>query len=207
MGHGFALGGGSALIAYHVIDRETHGLDNYCTSDDPAVYASVETASVRALTEAGYVVTVPRRLDWFRQLDIVDPADPSIVLTVDLGIMPRTSGPVEVADVGLVLDLHDVMTSKLDALIDRHAGRDYRDADSMLQGGHWSISGMCDYVARRRPDVPLAKFVQILRQVDDFVPPSELAEISPAAATELTQRVHGYADEVAALAGNPKPSR
>jgi hypothetical protein len=101
-----------------------------------------------------------------------------------------------------VLGLTDVKTSKLDAMVYRQAGRDYIDINAMVEGGYWSVLGMCDYVRRRRPDVSLVEFAAILRQVD-LVPRSEFATLNLSADTieRLAWKFRGYADEVAAIAG------
>jgi len=206
--HGFALGGGAALLAHQVIDRKTNDLDNYAQSDDPVVYENVERAVMDALAHAGYAATVSRRLDWFRQIDILDPDDPdSVILTIDAGINTRTITPVRVAGYGLVLALDDVKAGKLDALIARSAARDFRDVDALIQGRYWSVPEIREYVQWQHPDLSLSEVADRFRLVSR-VEPGDLtrAGASPDEIPALIRRFGRYADQILATSSDPLDS-
>ncbi len=59
--HGFALGGGNALIAHQIVDRPTEDVDLF-TDQDGAVAAAASVVE-KALREAGYLVDREEGID------------------------------------------------------------------------------------------------------------------------------------------------
>src|SRR5579875_2647674 len=123
--HGFALGGGNALIAHGVVDRPTEDVDLFTNRDDgvKAAAGAVEDT----LREAGFEV---ERRDLAGGLDdifegmsdglaewiITGPCGAQMML--QMAYFVRDRRPV-VMDFGPVLDLDDVVGSKVCALASR----------------------------------------------------------------------------------------
>ncbi|MDR1386902.1 MAG: nucleotidyl transferase AbiEii/AbiGii toxin family protein [Propionibacteriaceae bacterium] len=161
---GFAIGGGAALQLHGVVDRDSTDIDVYAPSYDPQVYTAAEDAAVGALASIGYKVEVRRRLDWFRELIVTDPRSGEKV-GVDLGVMPRTQPPIIIPPAGPVLTIADLRQGKLDALLDRRAGRDFTDVDAMLRSGDWSVRDLVESVRSRHPELVLGALSETFRAV------------------------------------------
>jgi hypothetical protein len=140
--HGFALGGGNALIAHGVIDRPTEDVDLF--TDREHGVAAAAAAVDAALHEAGYTA---ERLD-----TTAGPAEAFegmgeglaewIITTPDgremmlqMAYFDRGHQPV-LMEFGPVLDLDDVLGGKVAALASRAAERDYIDVAAALARGY-----------------------------------------------------------------------
>jgi hypothetical protein len=167
--YGFALGGGQALQAHEIIDRPSNDLDNYSTSQDPDVFAAAERDLVEALREHGLTATVVRRDSWFRQIVVTDSGTGEQV-GLDLGYDYRKKPPVFVSGLGQVLDIEDVVTGKIRALVDRQAERDYVDIDAILSTGRWSTADLFTIIHEIRPELTEAGFLDILASAHDGDP-------------------------------------
>ena len=120
--HGFALGGGNALIAHGIIDRPTEDVDLFTDKDGGvAAAAGVVEAALRA---HGYTAEREVRLaelaevfygleDGLAEWVITAPDGRQAVL--QLARIDRDRRPVTM-DIGPVLDLEDVVGSKVCAL-------------------------------------------------------------------------------------------
>jgi hypothetical protein len=139
--HGFALGGGHALLAHGLVHRPTEDVDLF-TNIDGGVRAAVGLVR-SALTEAGLTVTTPPDAgelteviygmdDAFEELDVSDGA---ATVSISLARLARHRAPVVMA-VGPVLHLDDLLGSKVCALGDRAMVRDYVDIAAALGRGY-----------------------------------------------------------------------
>ncbi len=120
--HGFALGGGNALIAHGVIDRPTQDVDVF-SNEAGGVQAAADAVEA-ALGEAGFRA---RRLDKTGGLaDIFDGMGEGLAewivtapggeqMMLQLAYFERARTPVTM-EVGPVLDLEDVVGGKVCAL-------------------------------------------------------------------------------------------
>jgi hypothetical protein len=135
--HGFALAGGQALIAYGVVDRPTEDVDLF-TDEDGGVRAALPPA-VDALRRAGFAVgEVPETTELgavFEGFDS-DVAELEVsrgpqTVRVQLARFDRDHEPVAMP-VGPVLDLDDVVATKIAALGTRAYPRDYVDVAGLL---------------------------------------------------------------------------
>jgi hypothetical protein len=137
-GHGFALAGGNALLAYGIITRPTQDADP-STDQDHGVEQAAATVEA-ALRQAGFAA---ERADEFAGLADIFPgmgqglaewiitSSGGQELRLQLAYFDRTREPVTM-DVGAVLDIEDVAGGKVCALASRVEPRDYADTAAML---------------------------------------------------------------------------
>lgn len=140
--HGFALGGGNALIAHGVIDRPTEDVDLF-TDREHGVAAAADAVEA-ALREAGY--TAERQDKAAGLAEVFEGMDEGlaewIITTPDgremmlqMAYFDRGRQPV-LMEFGPVLDLDDVLGGKVAALASRAAERDYIDVAAALARGY-----------------------------------------------------------------------
>jgi hypothetical protein len=137
-GHGFALAGGNALLAYGIITRPTQDAD-LSTDQDHGIEQAAATAEA-ALRQAGFAAERADELaglaDIFPGMGqglaewiITSPGGQE--LRLQLAYFDRTREPVTM-DVGAVLDIEDVASGKVRTLASRVEPRDYADTAAML---------------------------------------------------------------------------
>lgn len=137
-GHGFALGGGNALIAHGIIQRPTQDVDLF--SDEEDGVAAAADAVEAALTAAGYTA---ERQDKTAGLSDVfyGMGDglaewvitaPSGQIALQMAYFDRARQPV-IMKLGPVLDLEDVAGGKVCALASRAYVRDFLDTAALLE--------------------------------------------------------------------------
>jgi hypothetical protein len=136
--HGFALGGGNALIAHGVISRPTQDVDLFTNNEEgvTAAAGAVETAlrdagfSLERVDLAGGLAEVFEGMgEGLAEWVITAPSQAQMVL--QLAYFDRTADPVPM-DVGPVLALQDVIGGKACALASRAEPRDYIDIAAIL---------------------------------------------------------------------------
>ena len=153
--HGFALGGGNALMAYGVIDRFTADVDLF-TDREAGVMAAADAVEA-ALRDAGFRADRQDKTcglaDIFEGMDeglaewiITAPAGEQMML--QMAYFDRSRGPVSM-DVGPVLDLEDVIGGKVCALASRAYDRDYVDTAAAL--GRYSVDQVIGFARRLDP--------------------------------------------------------
>lgn len=139
--HGFALGGGHALLAHGLVHRPTEDVDLF-TDVEGGVRAAVELVR-SALTDAGLTVAAPPDADELTEViygmedafEELDVSDGSTTVSISLARLARHRAPVVMA-VGPVLHLDDLLGSKVCALGDRAMVRDYVDVAAALGQGY-----------------------------------------------------------------------
>ncbi|MGH3199188.1 MAG: nucleotidyl transferase AbiEii/AbiGii toxin family protein [Streptosporangiaceae bacterium] len=140
--HGFALGGGNALIAHGVIDRPTEDVDLFTDREHgvPAAADAVEAA----LRQAGYTAERQGKTaglsevfegmgDGLAEWIITTPDGRQVML--QMAYFDRGQQPV-LMEFGPVLDLGDVIGGKVCALASRAVERDYIDVAAVLVRGY-----------------------------------------------------------------------
>jgi hypothetical protein len=135
---GFALAGGQALIAHGIVNRATEDIDLF-TDDRVGVRRAVEAVTT-ALAEAGLNVESVADLDELDEvfagfgddLAELEIRDGEHIVRLQLARFDRHRTPV-VMDIGPVLDLDDVLGSKVAALATRAEPRDYIDVAAALR--------------------------------------------------------------------------
>jgi hypothetical protein len=168
--HGFALGGGHALLAHGLVDRPTEDIDLF-TDTDGGVRAA--TGLVRsALTKAGLRVTsAPGSSDLTEVIYGMDDAieelvvsDGSATASVSLARLARHRTPIVMA-VGPVLHLDDLLGSKVCALGTRAMVRDFIDVAAAVARGY-DRGRLVEMANEHDPALTESDFVYAMRRLD-----------------------------------------
>lgn len=169
--HGFALGGGNALIAHGLIDRATEDVDLF--TDEETGVAAAAGAVQAALEAAGFQA---ERQDMTGGLgDIFDGMGDELAewivtapggrqMMLQLAYFTRDHRPV-IMEVGPVLDLEDVIGGKVCALASRVEPRDYIDTAAALARGY-SVAQLISFARRLDPGLTGRDFAGAGRQLD-----------------------------------------
>jgi hypothetical protein len=168
--HGFALGGGNALIAHGIISRPTEDVDLFTNEDDGVQAAAGAVGD--ALRAAGYEAerrdTAGGLADVFYGMGdglaewIVTGPDGAQMM-LQMAYFDRGRRPVTM-DVGPVLDLEDVIGSKVCALASRVEPRDYVDTAAAL--GRYTVVQLIGLARRLDPGLTERDFADAGRQLD-----------------------------------------
>lgn len=153
--HGFALGGGNALIAHGIVERTTQDVDVF--TNEPGGVEAAAGAVETALHDAGF--GTDRRDQTAGLADVFDGMGEGLAewivmapdgrqMMLQLAYFDRYRKPVDMA-VGPVLDLEDVVGGKVCALASRAEPRDYVDTAAALQ--HFSIAQLIGFARRLDP--------------------------------------------------------
>jgi Nucleotidyl transferase AbiEii toxin, Type IV TA system len=168
--HGFALGGGNALIAHGVIDRPTEDVDLFTDEDDGVTAAA--GAVEDALRAAGF--SAERQDQTAGLADIFDGMGDGLAewivtgpggrrMMLQMAYFDRDRRPVTM-DIGPVLDLEDVVGSKVCALASRVEPRDYVDTAAALE--RYRVEQLITYAKRLDPGLTDRDFADAGRQLD-----------------------------------------
>jgi len=195
--HGFALGGGNALIAHGIIDRPTEDVDLF-TDEDGGVAAAAGVVEA-ALRAHGYTAEREVRLaelaevfygleDGLAEWVITAPDGRQAVL--QLARIDRDRRPVTM-DIGPVLDLEDVVGSKVCALAGRAEVRDFVDTAAALS--RYSVPELIGFARRLDPGLTDEDFADAGARLD------RLADhvftrygLRPADVTRLRERLSAW---------------
>jgi hypothetical protein len=169
--HGFALGGGNALIAHGVIDRPTEDVDLF-TDREYGVPAAADAVEA-ALCEAGYTAerqdTTAGLAEVFEGMGeglaewiITTPDGREIML--QLAYFDRGHQPV-LMEFGPVLDLDDVLAGKVTALASRAVERDYIDVAAALARG-FSVAQLSGLAVALDPGLTAEDFADAGQRLD-----------------------------------------
>jgi hypothetical protein len=168
--HGFALGGGTALIAHGVIDRPTEDVDLFTdedggvTSAAGAVEAALQAAGFAAERQdkaAGLADIFEGMGDGLAEWIVTAPGGRQMML--QLAYFDRDRRPV-IMDVGPVLDLEDVVGSKVCALASRVEPRDYVDTAAALD--RYTVDQLIAFAKRLDPGLTDRDFADAGGQLD-----------------------------------------
>jgi nucleotidyltransferase AbiEii toxin of type IV toxin-antitoxin system len=168
--HGFALGGGNALIAHGIIDRPTEDVDLFTNEDDgvTSAAAAVEAALVAAGFEAERQDKAAGLADVFYGMgdelaEWIVTAPGGRQMMLQMAYFDRDRRPVTM-DVGPVLDLEDVVGSKVCALASRVEPRDYVDTAAALR--RYTADQVIGFAKRLDPGLTDREFADAGRQLD-----------------------------------------
>jgi predicted nucleotidyltransferase component of viral defense system len=168
--HGFALGGGNALIAHGIIDRYTADVDLF--TDEEAGVAAAADAVEAALRGAGFEVERHDKTgglgdifygigeglaEWF----VIAPGGGEMLL--QMSYFDRDRSPV-IMDIGPVLDLEDVAGGKVCALATRAEPRDYIDTAAVLQ--RYTVQQLITFAKRIDPGLTDEEFADAGQRLD-----------------------------------------
>jgi hypothetical protein len=128
------LAGGAALAGFHTRHRETRDLDLFW----PAKELAIPDAELRRrLASAGFSVEVLQRDPAFCRLRVTRGPD-ALVVDLVADPVPTVASPSEhaVGDVSILVDSpHELLVSKLCALLSRSELRDLEDVRALLHSG------------------------------------------------------------------------
>jgi hypothetical protein len=168
--HGFALGGGNALIAHGVIDRITQDVDLF-TDEEHGVEAAagaVETALRAAGFEAEREDKTAGLADIFEGMGeglaewtITAPGGQQMML--QMAYFDRARRPV-VMEFGPVLDLEDAIGGKVSALATRAVPRDYLDTAAAME--RYTVGELIGLARRLDPGLTDQDFADAARRLD-----------------------------------------
>lgn len=167
--HGFALGGGNALIAHGVIDRVTQDVDLF-TDDEHgveaaagAVEAALRAAGFRAdrAEMAGLADVFEGMGDGLAEWTVTGPGGQQMML--QMAYFDRARRPV-VMEFGPVLSLEDVIGGKVCALASRAVPRDYLDTAAALQ--RYTVAELIRLARRLDPGLTDEDFADAGRRLD-----------------------------------------
>jgi hypothetical protein len=168
--HGFALGGGNALIAHGLITRPTQDVDLF-TNEETGVEAAANSVET-ALREAGFDADREDEADGLS--DVFEGMDEGLAewtvtdrdgqrMMLQMAYFDRTAQPVRM-DVGPVLSLEDVVGGKVCALASRAEPRDYIDTAAALK--QYSIDQVIGLARRLDPGLDDRDFADAARRLD-----------------------------------------
>jgi hypothetical protein len=195
--HGFALGGGNALMAHGVIDRFTADVDLF-TDKEAGVVAAADAVEA-ALRRAGFAAERQDQAaglaDVFSGMGeglaewiVTAPGGEQMML--QMAYFDRDCPPV-VMDVGPVLDLEDVVGGKVCALASRAEPRDYLDTAAALE--RYSIAEVIGFARRLDPGLTDRDFADAGRRLDRWGDRAFASlGLSPEGVTALRKRFAGW---------------
>jgi hypothetical protein len=168
--HGFALGGGNALIAHGVIDRITRDVDLF-TDEEHGVEAAAGAveAALRAAgfgaereDEAGGLADLFEGMgEGLAEWTVTAPGGQQMML--QMAYFHRASRPV-IMEFGPVLALEDVAGGKVCALASRAVPRDYVDTAAALE--RFTVAELIGFARRLDPGLTDQDFADAARRLD-----------------------------------------
>ncbi len=164
--HGFALGGGNALIAHGIISRLTEDVDLFTDREAGVAAAADAVEGYRAERQdktAGLAHIFPGMGEGLAEWIITAPGGRQ--MTLQLAHFDRDREPVTM-DIGPVLDLEDVAGGKVCALASRAYERDYVDTAAAL--GRYSIEQLIGFARRLDPGLTDQDFADAGRRLDQL---------------------------------------
>ena len=170
--HGFALGGGNALMAHGVIDRFTADVDLF--TDREAGVAAAADAVEAALRHAGFVADRQDKADGLA--DIFDGMGEGLAewivtapggeqMMLQMAYFDRARRPV-IMEIGPVLDLEDVVGGKACALASRVEPRDYVDTGAALE--RYTVEQVIGFARRLDPGLTDRDFAEAVERLDQW---------------------------------------
>ena len=190
--HGFALGGGLALVLHGVVDRPTEDVD-LVTDLDGGVAAAARLVEV-ALRAAGIQVTpiaddgeIVAVIDGMRRyLAEWELCRDGQLIRLSLSCQGRLHAPVTL-DVGPVIGLDDLLAWKVAALIGRARERDYVDVAAVLD--RYTPTALLDLARRVDPGLEPDDVPAVGRRLDHLPDAAFTAyRLTPADVAELRRR-------------------
>ena len=171
-GHGFALGGGNALIAHGVITRPTQDVDLF-TDHDNGVAATADIVET-ALLAAGFAAErqdlagglgdiFEGMADELAEWVLTAPGGDTVIL--QLAYFDRTAQPVA-TDLGPVLGIEDVIGGKACALASRAEPRDYIDIAAALD--RYTITDIITFACHLDPGLEQRDFADAGNRLDKW---------------------------------------
>ena len=171
-GHGFALGGGNALLAHGIITRRTEDVDLFTnretgvTAAAGGVEAALRAAGFEAERQnntAGLADIFPGMGEGLAEWMVTAPGGEQMLL--QMAYFDRGREPV-VMDIGPVLDLEDVTGGKVCALASRAYERDYIDTAAALE--RYSPAQLIGFARQLDPGLTSQDFADVGQRLDQM---------------------------------------
>ncbi|MBS9533273.1 winged helix-turn-helix transcriptional regulator [Mycobacterium sp. M1] len=140
--YGFALAGGSALIDYDVVSRDTEDIDAFNDRWDATAFQAALHSILQVCAEQGWHTQTMRDEDMDKQV-LVDAATGSPVV-VQMVYYERSRDPEHRASGGLRLIFDDVVGGKGAAIADVARGRDFFDLANIVATPGWTLARVED---------------------------------------------------------------
>jgi hypothetical protein len=170
--YGFALGGGNALIWHGIVDRVTEDVDLFTDRSDgvvPAAAAVESTLLASGLTaerqdKTGGLADIFEGMgEEMAEWVVVGPEGE--MTTLQMAYIDRCKAPLAM-DIGPVLDVEDLIGSKVCALASRVATRDYIDTAAALR--RYDAEQLICLARRLDPGLTDVDFADAGRRLDDM---------------------------------------
>jgi nucleotidyltransferase AbiEii toxin of type IV toxin-antitoxin system len=169
--HGFALGGGNALLAHGIINRRTEDVDLFTNREHgvEAATGGVETALHRAGFRTDRIDKTAGLGDIFgeemgqglAEWAVTAPSGEKMAL--QMAYFDRGREPV-IMEIGPVLDLEDVAGGKVCAAASRTYERDYVDVAAMLD--HYTPEQLISFAHRLDPGLTGTDYADTAQRLD-----------------------------------------
>jgi hypothetical protein len=139
---GFALAGGSALLDYDVVNRETEDIDVFFNGLDADAFTKAAEAVIAACRSNGWSAELVHDQDLDKQVKVTVGSGDSVV--VQFVHHQRSTDPEHRAAGGLRLIFDDVVGGKAAAAADSARGRDFDDIANVVDTPGWSLDRVAD---------------------------------------------------------------
>lgn len=196
----FLIIGGGVALQHYCAFRATHDLDAwYTTPPSPAALAVVRAAVEQVATRHGYTV---RERTWGQttSLELLDDGRPCFSLQFALRDI-QLEEPLDSAWLPIKIETFaDTVASKMVALVERGAPRDFVDIFTIVQRHLCSYAQCWGLWQRKMPDAPIAearmKVEHHLQRIEARVPLDRIDPAPRAQATALRAFFHAeFANE------------
>lgn len=157
---GFRLAGGAALVASHVTQRPTRGIDAF-TAEDVDV-SSVGDEVIEALRNAGYDVAPTRRSSAFVSMTVTAGRSRRSRFEVDLG-RDHIAWPTTTTSLGPTLSPRELAANKVLALFGRVQTRDLADLHALAE--RFDLESMLADAAAKDEGFDRAVLAEMIRLV------------------------------------------
>jgi Nucleotidyl transferase AbiEii toxin, Type IV TA system len=164
--YGFALAGGYALQAHHLVERMSEDIDMFTDRWDPHSFAAAVNAVSEAFRQHGLGVEVTRQAETFARLQIIDHTS-GREASMDLAADYRQHQPI-VLSVGPVLEETDAVATKVATVFSRALARDYLDLAGILASGRYSKERLLELAVTVDAGFTKARFAEALAAIDRF---------------------------------------
>lgn len=164
--YGYALAGGYAIQAHHIVNRVSDDVDLFApidraTDEMPSAVATL----VQAYQAAGYTVEVAQQAPTYSRLNVTNPRTDS-QSKVEL-VAEFLHHPPVPSEFGPVLHRDDVAAGKTGALFTRAEVRDAIDVDGLLKAGY-SRQQLIELATQNDAGFDPRMFAEALRRVQRY---------------------------------------
>ncbi|WP_035841565.1 nucleotidyl transferase AbiEii/AbiGii toxin family protein [Kitasatospora azatica] len=193
--YGYALAGGYAVQAHHIVDRLSDDVDLFAPIDRAAKEMPAAVVRAAAAYEAaGYSVEVAQQVPTYARMNVTDPAT-GFQSKVEL-VAEFLHHPPVASDLGPVLHRDDVAAGKTGALFSRAEVRDAIDVDGLLKAGY-SRQRLLELAAQNDAGFDEQMFADALRRVARYSDKQFAAYgLDPAAAAAIREEFADWHQEL-----------